>query len=161
MDIQRANAPGWIRSLLMLVDDAMTTEYPGGVLGYLWIEPQKDDGPWRVCIFPTPGEVIEAGPNDGKAFVPGFKLDLRPFIAEFDRLANFEWYAPSDYSGELDGPCVCLQGSYKQFPVVVCVFDESPKAYKPLVIFDRIKGETRLKRAESNEDDEDIKGPRY
>lgn len=148
MKINRADSPEWMQELLGLVQGAMAHESPtGSPLGYVWVEPQGDEEeekPWRICIFPTPGEVLEMGPDDGKVIIPGFKFDLKTIIAGFDRLSEIEWYAPSDYRGELDGPCLCFCGSWKKKPVIMCLFDEPPQIFEPTVVYDCIRGETRL-----------------
>jgi hypothetical protein len=110
---------------------------------------------WKISIFPTPGEIIEAGPRDGQTAIPGFQLNLGPIAGMFDRDPRIGWIEPSQYTGELDGPCIVLQGQIRRRKVHLRIFQEPPAAFAPTVFFDRISNETRLRTSANDEEDDD------
>ena len=100
---------------------------------------------WKVSVFPTPGEIAEAGPQDGKVVIPGFHMSLGPIFKCFEEIDKIDWMAPSEYTGELDGPGVCIHGRAFGHKFQLFLFEEPPQAFEPTVIFDQINGVTRPK----------------
>lgn len=151
MNLEKGTPPDWMDDLLDAVSTGFRPEIACGPLGYVWIPPNDEGRPWKVSVFPTPGEVIEAGPLDGKITVPGFRFSLNPVLRKFERKTCIEWMAPSEYTGELDGPGVFIKGRAYGLALELFVFEEPPANFRPTVVFDRLKGETRLKPPETNE----------
>jgi hypothetical protein len=144
MRFEAGTPPEWVIDLLDAVSTGFRPEIPCGPLGYVWVPPQNRKQPWKVSVFPTPGEVIEAGPQDGRIAVPGFRISLIPILNVFDSAPQIDWHAPSEYTGELDGPCLQLAGRAYGEKVTLFLFEEPPDAFGPTVVFDRLKNETRL-----------------
>lgn len=145
MKMQPGTPPAWVTKVLDAVSDGFQAEIPCGPLGFVWAPPHRlQKRVWNMSVFPTPGEVIEAGPYDGQKAVPGFVLSLNPILAAFEPGALVAWRAPSEFTGELDGPSVTILGRVARRELCLCIFEEPPEAFEPTVFFDRIKKETRL-----------------
>lgn len=152
MHFETAKPPDWVSDLIGAVAAGFHPEVVCGPLGYIWIPPKDQMQPWRLSVFPTPGEIAEAGPEDGEITVPGFRLTLTPILKKFSPIPRVDWRAPSQYTGELDGPGVVIRGRVHGRRLILSVFDEPPAAFKPTVIFDRIRGKTRLRPNDTEEE---------
>ena len=143
MRLQGGKPPAWMRRVLDAVSKGFSPEASCGPLGYVWIPPDEySDEPWKVAVFPTPIEVL-GGRNDGAIILPGFRVDLMHVIDSFDNFPQITWRAPSEYTGELDGPCVGFVGKLKKVKLELFIFDEPPNGFKPTVLYDQIKNEIR------------------
>jgi hypothetical protein len=149
--INESQPPQWLEDLLEVISNSFRPDVPCGPLGFIWSLPTSSNNKWHVNIFPTTGEIAEAGPEDGMELVPGFQLLLNPITRAFDEVPKLVWLSPSNYRGELDGPGVAYQGKVKGNDIVLCIFEEPPSIFKPTVIFDRLKGETRCKESKSDD----------
>jgi hypothetical protein len=118
-----------------------------GPLGYRWLEPGAPfnlDNAWLLVVSPTPNE-ISGGPEDGQLMCPGFKLNIHEILKIFQDVEGLAWRSPSVYTGELDGPEICIRGRVLDQLVQVRIFSIPPEDEKPSLLINLANGECREK----------------
>lgn len=110
------NVPAWLTALVEeVIKDAVVAHTVIGPLGYRWLLPgdagNEFEG-WQVTVYPTPGEIRGAHPNDGDKFVSGFRLNVGSILNHLTDVEEVAWNAPSHYNGDLDGPEFDVRGKF-------------------------------------------------
>lgn len=122
--------PPWIRALVedVLVDSVQPLGFIGP-LGYRYWEPgnQQNFFPgWQLAVYPTPNEVQGAVVHDGAKYVSGFRLNVGRILAAMSHVEMVAWNAPVEYTGDLDGPELSVQGQFAGKHVWLRVFNLPP-----------------------------------
>jgi hypothetical protein len=152
MCFEKGTPPDWFNGLLEAITEGFKPEISCGPLGYVWTPPTWQHNMWKLRVFPTSAEVL-GGAQDGQIEYPGFQLELQGIIDEFQEYPEITWNVPSEWTGELDGPGVVLQGRVAGEDLLLGIFAEPPAAFAPTVVLDRITGETRLRSDQKDEEE--------
>lgn len=118
----------WVEALVEVVRKAMTPYGFIGHLGYLLWQPESPqnsfDG-WLLCVYPTAYE-LKGGQHDGHACLGGFHLNIGSIINVFSKTKNVGWDSHVQYNGDLDGPCIEIEGCVLGEQVLLKIFNAPP-----------------------------------
>lgn len=125
------NHPAWVADLVDgVMVEAVTPLAFIGALGYQYWPPGTPGGradAWVVVVYPSPNEVRGQDANDGALSVSGFKLDVWKVVRAFAEVEAVTWHAPTNYTGNLDGPELAVLGTYAGHRAEVRFFHLPPK----------------------------------
>lgn len=142
-------APDWILELIDKVQECVSPINVMGQLGYRWLPPEHDANVtkvWLLGVYPCSNE-LRGGHADGKIIHPGFEFELSSIVSKFSSVDNLVWIHPTVYNGGLEGPRLCIDGSYGKHNIRFQFFAVAPTDEDPSLVIDMASGDWWQKRS--------------
>jgi hypothetical protein len=141
--------PPWLLDLVNKVHEYIEPITLMGQLGYRWLSPENsvnESGVWVLGVYPCANE-LRGGPKDGTMINPGFRLDISPFLSGFSSIENMAWIHPAAYTGGLEGPRFCIEGTYSDHRLRLQIFAVAPADEDASLVIDMASGNWWQKKA--------------
>ena len=136
--------PKWIEKVIVGIQNCVRELDPVGSFGVRLLAPVKEQPVWSLLMFPLSNELY-GGRHDGSHVPPGFSLCLTKLMQLFDAPPHVDWVTPGSFSGELDGPHIAVDGTYRNHPIAVSIFDQAPAAERIALRVNQLNGEITYK----------------
>lgn len=126
--------PSWLK---MLTDDVIVACIQPysfmGQIGYRYWPPETDEprAPWVIAAYPMPNVVRGSDPNDGAAFVSGFRFNVAHLLSVLVDVDEVAWNMPSKYNNGTDGPEISVRGTFAGRYVWIRFFQLPPSDEPP------------------------------
>lgn len=146
---KRVRPPRWADRLIKAIGRTVKPIDPMGELGFR-LDEDVETRKWLFYVYPSLNEIY-GGPRDGKVIAPGFALCLTALMQVFDAPPHVDWITPTGFSGDLDGPHICVDGVYRGVPLMVLFFDQPPIGDKPYLVLNSLTGEVKPREASDAE----------
>lgn len=142
--------PEWLLALVNKIHECIEPITLMGQLGYRWLAPSNpinESGIWVLGVYPCANE-LRGGRKDGTLVNPGFRLNISSFLCGFSTIDNMAWMHPTVYNGGLEGPRICIEGTYGDHRLRFQIFAVAPADEDASLIIDMASGDWWQKKAQ-------------